>query len=145
VGPMKACGISSRLGEVQFQLLTLGSSWGWWPAVPPLLPQDALLLMKETPSTHCLRGWVGPRAGLGALKKRQNLWSNWKSNHIFWDIQPTFWSLYWLSYPRRVLNAVVYVNCDSMFRKRDDVSVHWCELCFSMDRCIVCVVDLHFC
>jgi len=46
-------------GEVQiYSFFNLGSRWGWFVnATPrPLYP-------RERPGTHCIGGWVGPRAG----------------------------------------------------------------------------------
>jgi len=43
--------------------LNLGARWGWvvnampWPLYP-----------RERPGTHCIGGWVGPRAGLTDAK-----------------------------------------------------------------------------
>jgi hypothetical protein len=31
---------------------------------------------ERAPSTHCIRGWVGPRAGLYAMEREKSLSSN---------------------------------------------------------------------
>ena len=51
--------------EVEYRLFfNLGAKWGWVVnATPrPLYPRDR-------PGTHCIGGWVGPRAGLDGCGK----------------------------------------------------------------------------
>jgi len=64
---------------------------------------------KEPPSIHWIGGWVGPRASLDAMTKRQNptivTAGNWMP-----VIQPTASSLYWLSYPISHISRVHSLN-----------------------------------
>jgi hypothetical protein len=41
----------------------LGARWGWVVAMPQQL------CSQESPSTHCIGGWVGPRGGVDRCGK----------------------------------------------------------------------------
>jgi hypothetical protein len=45
-------------------ILDPGASWGW---VVSTMPRP--LYPRERPGTHCIGGWVGPRAGLDVCEK----------------------------------------------------------------------------
>jgi hypothetical protein len=62
-----------RMGWEEVQLLfilILGTRWGW---VVRVTPRPRFTPGERTPSTHCTRGWVGPRAGLDAGDSRKIL------------------------------------------------------------------------
>jgi hypothetical protein len=44
--------------------LNLGAIWGGWST-----PRSGRLNPRERPGTHCIGGWVGPRAGLDGCEK----------------------------------------------------------------------------
>jgi hypothetical protein len=57
--------------------------------------QSLLLTIRErAPSTNFMRGWVGPRAGLGIRAKRKISCPYWESNHDSLTIQPIAQPLY---------------------------------------------------
>jgi len=57
---------------------------GEWPGSRP----DRFLLTREiTPSTYLIRGWVGPRADLDAVAKRE-LHKIYHSGNVIWMIKP---------------------------------------------------------
>jgi hypothetical protein len=60
-----------------------------------------LLYPKETtPHTHCVEGWMDPRAGLDAVPKRAISCPHRESDlDSLSVIQPITWSLHWLRYP----------------------------------------------
>jgi hypothetical protein len=45
-------------------ILDPGSSWGWVISTTP-----RPLYPRKRPGTHCIGGWVGPRAGLDVCEK----------------------------------------------------------------------------
>ena len=51
--------------------------------------------MERATGTHSIRGWVGPRAGLEALRNRKVSWRYWQLNH---DCSPVLF-LYRPHYP----------------------------------------------
>jgi hypothetical protein len=58
------------MGEWTYpHFLGLSTSWGEWPASHPgrFIPRE------RAPGTHCIGGWVNPRASLGDVEKRKFL------------------------------------------------------------------------
>jgi hypothetical protein len=51
------------------------------------------------PSTHWIRGWVGPRAGLFALEKRKHLWPNVINCSVQKRVPGSVRGAMWLSKP----------------------------------------------
>jgi hypothetical protein len=53
-----------------FIILDVGTGWRWVVSFTslPLYPPG------ESPRTHCIGGWAGPRAGLKAVEKRNVDW-----------------------------------------------------------------------
>jgi hypothetical protein len=51
------------------RVVNLGSRWRWLISTTPL----PLYPQGNSRSTHCMGGWVGPRAGLDVMEKRKNL------------------------------------------------------------------------
>ena len=54
----------THIVAVRRQMVNLGARWGWMVNATP-----RLLLPRERPCTHCIGGWVGPRAVLDGCGK----------------------------------------------------------------------------
>jgi hypothetical protein len=64
------------------------------------LPALAAVLLKETaPGTHCIGGWLSPRAGLDIVDKRKISYPCQKWNPYSSAVQPIAYLLWSLSYP----------------------------------------------
>jgi hypothetical protein len=55
-------------GDIARRILNLGTRWRWLASFTP----QALYPGERAPGTHWIGGWVGPRAGLNAVAKRNN-------------------------------------------------------------------------
>jgi hypothetical protein len=92
-----------RLGWEEVKLLlilNLGTRWGW---VVSITPRPRFAPGERTPGTHCIGGWVGPRAGLDAEARRKILCLCRGSN----PGRPVrSQTLYWLSYTGSLRRSV---------------------------------------
>jgi hypothetical protein len=58
-----------RDGDLAPPFLTLALSGGEWSALYP----SRFTLVETSPGIHCTGGWMGPRASLDDVEKKQNL------------------------------------------------------------------------
>jgi hypothetical protein len=75
------------LGERRYSsysFLTSALDWGEWSASRPA----ALCQGERTPGTHCIGGWMGPRAGLGVGCESVN-WVHLARDKYQWRILET--------------------------------------------------------
>ena len=88
-------GLGGSLDVELYSFFNISTRWGWVVSAVPWL-----LYSWERPGTHCIGGWVGPRAGLDGPQG----WSGWVQKILLlpgfnpWTVQPGE-SIYWLSYP----------------------------------------------
>jgi hypothetical protein len=96
-------------GGIAPRILNLVTRWRQVVSFTHFTPSE------RTPGTHWIGGWVGPRAGLDAVAKREKFLAPAGNRILIAPIvQPVAWSLYRLSYPRSLITDV----CTSKYSER---------------------------